>query len=336
MNTLIGTNESEARAIVRSQLTGTDSCDQVAEDCALLRSSLWALTEGTRPCHILRLMNLAISLRPWISDSRERLRAALMELSESGDFAELANGLWLPAPTRQVKLETQDDLRLLIGGFPTSLLAREKTTLLEHVGSYRRFKGEAFLRNLSLQEQPRDAWLGHTPEDLRDWTDSVLKGRLEPYRLTGKAIEVYAPDQKTQTVPQALRWTELQGDLNGIYLAREEVSFRGKRFLICEIISGRVVAVRTAPSTELRRLMYGIDLLANKSVAVQEVPQSGKSSLILKSELPQSEQRMLAALGSLTVSTDGYYPRTWSVSQEHVVDVKKRLALLGVTTFVKA
>ena len=54
--------EIEAHAILARELTGSEACDQIAEDCALLRSCAWALTDGVRPVHILRLLNLASTL----------------------------------------------------------------------------------------------------------------------------------------------------------------------------------------------------------------------------------------------------------------------------------
>ena len=54
--------DTEARGILARELTGTETCDQVAEDCALLRSCAWALTDGVRPVHVLRLLNLASTL----------------------------------------------------------------------------------------------------------------------------------------------------------------------------------------------------------------------------------------------------------------------------------
>src|SRR5580698_10053808 len=91
--------DTEAHGILVRELTGSDACDQIAEDCALLRSCAWALTDGIRPVHILRLLNLASTLHFSGGTARAQLKNALEELSECGDLAELSNGQWLPAPT---------------------------------------------------------------------------------------------------------------------------------------------------------------------------------------------------------------------------------------------
>ena len=90
--------EIEAHAILARELTGSEACDQVAEDCALLRSCAWALTDGFHPVHILRLLNLASALHFAGDASRGTLKEALQVLSECGDLAELSSGQWLPAP----------------------------------------------------------------------------------------------------------------------------------------------------------------------------------------------------------------------------------------------
>lgn len=327
--------DAEAHGIFARELTGSETCDQVAEDCALLRSCAWALTDGIRPVHVLRLLNLASTLCFSGETSRARLKDTLEELSECGDLAELSSGQWLPAPTREVRLGTADDLRLLVGGFPTSLLSVEHASQIENTGPYRRLRGDTLSRELDLASQSLDAWMGHAPDDLREWTQSALRGDYERYRPTGRSIEVYAPELSPASKPQALRWVERTDNLAGTYLSREELPFGGKTYLAVQIAKGQISRIRTMPPTDFRRLMYGLDLLAEKPVAVEEIPGRVETSFILKSELPQPEQRLFAALGRLVVSEGKYYPRNWLFHQVHGVEIKKRLAELGVSTFIR-
>ena len=102
-----------------------------------------------------------------------------------------------------------------------------------------------------------------------------------------------------------------------------------------KIAKGQISGIRAMPPIDLRRLMYGLDLLAEKSVTVEEVSGFAETSFVLKSVLPQAEQRLFAALGHLSVPEDKYYPQTWTFHQEHAVEIKKRLATLGVSTFVR-
>ena len=41
-----------------------------------------------------------------------------------------------------------------------------------------------------------------------------------------------------------------------------------------EIVKGQISGIRAMPPTDFRRLMYGLDLLAEKPVAVEEIPDS--------------------------------------------------------------
>lgn len=329
--------ETEAHGILARELTGAERCDQIAKDCALLRSCAWALTDGVRPVHVLRLLNLASTLHFSGETARAQLKEALEELSECGDVAELSSGQWLPAPTREVCLGTADDMRLLVGGFPTSMLSVEHAVQIEHIGPYRRLKGDTLSKALELASQSLDAWMGHAPEDqdLLEWTRSTLQGSYERYRPTGRTIEVYAPELFPASKPQLLRWAERTDKLVGTYLSREELPFGRKRHLAVEIVKGEISGIRIMLPTDFRRLMYGLDLLAEKQDGVEEIPGRGETTFVLRSELPQAEQRLFAALGRLGVFEGKYYPRNWTFHQEHAVEIKKRLAMLGVSTFVR-
>lgn len=328
-------SDTEAHGILARELTGKETCDQVAEDCALLRSCAWALTDGVRPVHVLRLLNLASTLHFSGKSARAQLKEALEELSECGDLAELSSGQWLPAPTREVRLETADDLRLLVGGFPTSLLPFEDASQIEHTGPWRRLRGSTLSSNLGLASQSRDAWMGHVPDDLSEWTQSTLRGDYEHYRPIGRTIEVYAPELLPASKPQWLRWTDRTDKLAGTYLSREELPFGGRRYLAAEIVKGQITGIRVIPPTDFRRLMCGLDQLAEKPVTVEEIPARKETTFVLRSELPQAEQRLFAALGRLVVPEDKYYPRNWTFHQEHAVEIKGRLTKLGVSTFVR-
>lgn len=335
MTQLQAITEVEAHAILARQLTGSEACDQIAEDCALLRSCAWALTDGVRPVHVLRLLNLASTLHLAGDASRGKLKEALQELSECGDLVEMSTGQWLPAPTREVRLGTGDDMRLLVGGFPTSLLPAERAAQIEHLGPYRRVKGDVLSKEFELPQQSLEAWMGHAPSDLLEWTQSVLEGSYERHRPTGRSIEVYAPKLSSVSTPQMFRWVDRTDKLSGIYLSREELPFGGKRHYAVKIAKGQIIGIRTMPPFDVRRLLYGLDLLAEKAVTVEEISRLADTSFVLKSVLPQAEQRLFAALGQLSVPEDKYYPQTWTFHQEHAVEIKKRLARLGVSTFVR-
>src|SRR5713226_8462397 len=93
----------------------------------VLRALTWALTSGTQPVHILRLLNRATSIMSPLLETtddrqvRSELREGLDALADAGDLVELEGGLWLPATTRIVRLRYGDS-HLLVGGIPSRLL----------------------------------------------------------------------------------------------------------------------------------------------------------------------------------------------------------------------
>lgn len=333
MNTI---SEEKARCVLRHQLVGPVECDQVALDCALLRSCLWALSGGTTPVHVLRLLNLATSLEYAEMDVRPRIRETLEELADAGDVVELANGRWLPAPTREVRLETSDDVRLVIGGVPTSLLPSDISSKLENNGVYRRTRGDFVAKQLSLPGESRESWMGESPDDLRGWTKASFEGRFEACREEGRYFFFYAPELYHASTPQALRWTERPDKLSGRYLCRHDLPFGLRRYYAGEIIAGKLTRILALRVSDLRRVMYGLDLLAGKAVTVEETRRGDGIGIVLKSELPKPERRLFAALGMLTFRDENYYPRTWHFPGRYAAEVRSRLDALGIQVSAKA
>jgi hypothetical protein len=328
--------EHGAQAALVQELIGRAECDQLTSDCALLRTVAWALTGGNRPIHILRLLNLASSYDSNSEASRARFKECLDELAEAGDLAELANGRWLPAPTREVVLATNDDTRLLVGGLPTSALPAKLKLEIDHSGAYRRVKGERLVKELALPRESRANWLGESPARLEEWTEQALEGRYEAYRDEGRSLFVYAPELFPQSSLQLKRWVERTHKLSGRYLGRQELPFGMRRHYAVEVTSGKVSRLMNLRQVDLRRLQYGLDLRAGKSLGIEEQKRWDSISLILKNELPRPERRYLAALGRLTVPEEGYYPRTWSIPIQYAADVRARLNALGIVIVSKA
>jgi hypothetical protein len=327
-------SESEARDLLRQQLVGSGECDQLAMDCAKLRSCLWALSGGTQPVHVLRLLNFVAVGED--ADFRTRLREVLEELSDAGDVAELANGRWIPAPTRQVLLGTVDDARLLIGGLPSSTLPWGLRNSIEHYGVFRRLKGPHLPAQLELPSEERTSWMGEAPAELLVWTQSVFEGQYEAARDEEHYIHYYAPELFSPNTPQAIRWVPRPDRLSGRYLAEQTLAFGMKRALAVEVVSGRLTRLMVLRCGDLRRLKYGLDRLAHKSVAVEVQDRGDTVTLVLKSELPRPERRLFAALGTLTVLDGSYYPRMWHFPKEYGAEIGERLSALGVRLFARA
>lgn len=338
----------EASATVREQLVGTPVCDELAVDCGLLRSCLWALSGGDRPVHSLRLLNLALESSPDAvitggendSEIRLRLRGSLNELADAGDVVSLANGRWLPAPTREVRLGTSDGARLLVGGFPTSLLPAELSAKIRHRGAFRRMIGGDLAKDLALRAEPFDSWVGAGPVDVKAWTASVLEGEFEAFTEPNDSqqFRVYAPQSARPGAPQFKRWFDRPEKLSGRFLGRRELSFGMRQYRAVDLVNGRVARLMglKLATGDVRRLMYGLDALAGNPVLVEYDMRDDDFVLVLASEIPGPEQRFFAALGELSFPPEKYYPRTWRFPRLYASEVHSRLTSLGVRLFKRS
>jgi len=337
---------AQAKEIIDSHLVGGD-CGQLARDCALLRSCLWALSGGNRPVHVLRVLNLALDLSPenvfggdaGSVELRTRLRGALDELSDAGDILALANGRWLPAPLREVPLGTADGARLLVGGFPSSLLPDTLRKTVRHQGAFRRVNVDELGRELGLSQEPLESWVGDAPQDLIGWTKFAMDGSYEPFSEAndGSRFIFYAPKLARPGALQAKRWLSSPEKLSGRYLGKRELPFGMRQYRAAEVIDGRVVRVSLPRlgNGDLRRLMYGLDALAANPVQVDMALTSKTFVAVLGSEIPRPERRFFAALGTLIVPADKYYPRTWHFPVEYAAEVKRRLLELMIQFVTK-
>lgn len=330
---------TKAREVLDFQLLGGDY-GQLARDCALLRSCLWALSGGDRPVHVVRVLNLALDLSPEnvfgsetaSTELRTRLRGILDELSDAGDLVSLANGRWLPAPFREVPLGTADGARLLIGGFPSSLLPDALRKTICHKGAFRRVSGDELGRELELPQEPLESWVGAAPQDLVAWTKFAMDGTYESFSESndGSRFSFYAPNLARPGALHTKRWLSSTEEISGRYLGRRELPFGIRQYRAVEVIDGRIVRVSLprVGKGDLRRLMYGLDALAGNQV---ETSLSAKEFVVvLGSEIPWPERRFFVALGTLRVPADKYYPRTWHFPVAYAPEVKRRLGELKV------
>jgi hypothetical protein len=287
------------------------------------------------------LLNLAAELAPSCSlkddagggEVRDRLKECLEELSDSGDLVSLANGHWLPAPTREVVLGTRDGVRLLVGGLPSSLLPSNLAIEIQNHGPFRRTKGKLLGSELGLISESCDSWVGGIPRDLLEWTKGAFEGRYDAYNDSGEGrFYFYAPELARPGTPQGLRWVDKADRVSGRVLARRDLPFGLRQFRAAELVQGRIkgLMIPRLAGGDLRRLMYGLDALAGNPVAVQREQSTSGIKIVLGSELPRPERRFFAALGELSVPADKYYPRTWRFSSEHGVEINSRLHDLGV------
>ena len=81
--------------------------------------------------------------------------------------------------------------------------------------------------------------------------------------------------------------------------------------------------------------MYGLDAAAGNPVQIETEFTTKEFVVILRSEIPRAERRFFAALGTLSVPPEKYYPRTWRFPAQYTAEVTKRLSALKVEFAIK-
>ncbi len=303
----------------------------------LLRTLAWALTGGRNPVHVLRLLNRALDVAMGVADEdlgpeglRAALRDALDELAMAGDIAELDGGLWVPAPTRLVPITGQDEA-LLVGGLPTGYLTGVSAAAISRKGPFR-FVSRSSADVLRLPIEDIAEWARRPQQPLLEWAAQIMAQHLPEYEepADGARIAFYVPHRAPAGAPQFKRWYERYGDGSAIGLAKRTRAFGSREYRVVEVVSGQVVRSGAALARgEARRLMYALDAEAHNYTRARWASAGAGGRLVLSSVLPQAEQRILAAFGSLTVPEERLYEQRW-VFSSHGEQVRAVLGELSI------
>jgi len=334
----------QARIAILQTLGIGDISDQgiVIELCAeALRTALWSVWSATqKPVYTTRLLNIAERiLAPWmVSDDapesgelRNTLDELLQEMELIGDIAALPGGYWTPAPLRVVRF-IHIHRWLLLGGYPSRLLSQEANAAIEHTGVARLLKCAPMMVGLEGDELPELEWRSVPEGDLVEWSKTVLE--QSPLAPVGELqAEIYAPALAERGAFQYHRWRPLpQGLPNGRYLARTALRYGALTCFIVEIQHGRIVAAGPPRlgDGDVRRLQYGLDLLAGNPVQVIVTKSHNDWHFKVHSALPRAEHRLLLAIGRDISNSERYYPRWWKVPAQYAAQVQQALQGLGI------
>lgn len=326
-----------------------------------IRNALWALSrEGQESVYVTRVLHAAQKLvEPGVlstglvegiggartgvaNDILDVLREMLDQLETLGDVTELPRGRWLPTPLRCVHLEAIGKW-LVVGGIPTSRL-RALTGAKIEFGDVARFVSTApTALDVTVGTQSLEDWYRLPSKDLRTWAEGVItETKLLPFEDQETKFDFYTPGVRMGKAHssdlQYNRWESNGRALaSGRYLVRNFGRYDSARFAIASVERGAVVATGTPELGEgdVRRLMYGFDLLAGRPVRVEVAQGKEKATFVLRNELPNPEKRLFIALGRLLPNADGrYYPRRWEIAQSHMLQAKQALETLGIEVIV--
>jgi hypothetical protein len=195
-------------------------------------------------------------------------------------------------------------------------------------------------RELALPFESYDSWVGPFPGDLKAWTQSVFEGDYEVFTEAndGRQFSLYAPQTARPGALQAKRWVDRPDKLSGRFLGRRDLPFGIRQYRAVEVVNGIIarVMIPRLGTGDLRRMMYGLDALAGNPVVVEHDTRGDEFDIVLGSEVPRPERRFFAALGTLSVPPDKYYPRTWRFPRKYAGEIRNRLSALGVRLFERS
>ena len=266
--------------------------------------------------------------------SEETLQRDFLDtLAEQGDLLSLAGGHWLPAPLRLVPITAKR--YLLVGGLPTRHLPNTVLQTLHLYDSFRQVDGEAISgmsptssADTAWQYQSLESWLGPSPPTLDMLIQEFHMRELLPvdhHDAGGGFAEAY---EAHLDKPQGLRWSSLDHVAGGCYLLRTSTPWGMRRYSVGEIRNHHLIRESSElRQMDIRRLCYALDRREGVPTRVKWNKTLG--TLILKSELPMRERKLLASIGHLQLSEHGYYPRKW-VDIQDMRKVDEILEGLGI------
>jgi hypothetical protein len=289
--------------------------------------------------HVNRLLGTALSTWRLLSagsrTSKETLRTELREalslLEDAGDLIELSNGYWVPATTRLVELPEKSGY-LLVGGIPSAFLPIAQDAV-QYQGPHRHLDSLPSELGSILPVEALESWakLPKLSLLLQEWAQGIIDSLdRQPYvPANSDSFEFYSPGAVGPGFPQFKRWSAFPGTTAGTLLARRTLIYGAREYRLVDVSSNQITSTCELHGIDARRLMYAYDLAAKNPVRAKSRCIDGKNEWLFTSELPRSEQRMFAALGSLTIPEDHPYQRRWTFVRSEELAIK-RLRWLGI------
>ena len=270
------------------------------------------------------------------------LRQVLESLDAVRDAADMGGGYWLPAPTRFVGLA--EGRVLIVSGSDTRTLSDLVPGPITLSG-IARLCGEAQvpgpIADDPLRWQPLERWQGGAiDEPLDRWTEGVLGRARADLRQSASEcgdFEVYCPVARRRGA-QFFRWipaAHLDSPPPSLVLCRSAGGLVRRAAPWLGLLERRDGALRPRQEypvewAQVRRLQYGLDLLAGVSNAARLDPEPGGAMLILPNLLPPEERRLLVVLGEERRVGIGRYPLHFLLRDGAIETIRRALSSLHI------
>ena len=224
---------------------------------------------------------------------------------------------------------------VLVGGRPSHKFPDDIQAGLKHEEIARFLTQDPSHFNLQSVLQSEEEWCRFPHDGVDIWAGHMLsKAILQPLENLNIPADFYVPNVRKANSIQYFRWTnDISTIGSGRYLMRSTTKMHLSYYSIAEITRGKVVATCSIDlhDGDLRRLLYGIDMLTRCFTTVRVTHIDSMWSFSLQNALPRAEYRLFTALGRLHLPSDGrYYPHTWEISDRHAFKAADALVRLGI------
>jgi hypothetical protein len=277
------------------------------------------------------------------ADRREYDLRTFRLLEFLGEIVHCGQGYYLPTPVRLIPLGSGG--ALVVGGRPTWALRQQLGLAVGWAGLGRMLPPiEAGCVPADVFRQSGDTWMGRPVQDLVMWTEEMLNNARRSLLSAGSpaevaAYQVYQPHRSDSQIRRWIspnEWQAARYSAGELWLCRS--STWPHRFWLAPL-SARALFDRSddvAPE-HARRLMYGLDQRAGRSVSARVNParEPGIRELTLWSWPAWEELRLLLALAHRRIELDAdgrprRLPLRFRVAETWWRDVRDALHELGI------
>lgn len=305
------------------------------------------------PIHINRILSSVRGklgfILPDVKDEWEILKTSVYEPKENSidpvsnilkgltsirDISHIGKGFYVPTPFRLVELPHTGFLA--IGCMPTREVIKTLGRPVQSVGILR-YIVEDMQKCDSMAKQSFSNWIGYNLQPVKDWSVRYLKKAMDKLvisGLIGLSFEVYDP-VSTSTNLQYYRWIDSHdwsGRERQLYLCRTKIAPKRYWLALLRRRDNDVYVIRECdltPSSDIRRLQYGFDILAEKPTIANINLIKKKLVVEFYNDIPNQEKRFFSGF-SLKSNQRGKFPQKYNIPKDFLSDVVFMLSNLGV------
>lgn len=291
-------------------------------------------SKGHNPIHTTRIINqtMKFALNSSLeTDRREEIKNCLDKLKYVGDLVSFSKGRWLPAPLREIIIDSDLEESILVGGVPSNAFPKRISKEILYHKQFRKIVSGLIDEIHSTPKINLNFWAQIPNEDLESWAIKIKSIPLEELPASNERgqFELYIPQPQKHKAVQNYRWTGRFERASGKYLCRNPNVTGKYNYYIAEVRNGEIVALsNTLPQKYYQRIMYAEDFAHGESVIASTEIKNGELIVKLSNPIPLGEYRIFDALGDSDTDTADFI--IWKFDVKYLNIVIKTLQNLKI------